>query len=206
MPRRKKRNEGPKKGRWADAELADAKPPGGSHAWLAGRIPVLRFVVGFAALMALYYILALTPFCDRLLYSYLQANAWASGVILNALGQHCQVSEVTIRSVHFAIVIRRGCDAVEPAWFFCAAIIAFPVAFKRKILGMLVGVSLLLALNLVRIVSLYFIGWRIPTLFSSVHLELWPVLFILSALVMWIGWIRWTRRASLEGHRHHVAT
>jgi len=108
--------------------------------------------------------------------------------------------------VHFAIVIRRGCDAVEPAWFFCAAIIAFPVAFKRKILGMLVGVSLLLALNLVRIVSLYFIGWRIPALFSAAHLELWPVLFILSALVMWIGWIRWTRRASLEGHRHHVAT
>ena len=69
---------------------------------------------------------------------------------------------------------------------------------------MLVGVSLLLALNLVRIVSLYFIGWKIPGLFSAVHLELWPILFILSALVMWIGWIRWTRRASLEGD--HVAT
>jgi exosortase H (IPTLxxWG-CTERM-specific) len=174
-----------------DDRAPDAKPSDGLRAWLAGKDPVFRFVLCFGTLMGLYYALALTPFCERLLYSYLEVNARVTGALLNWLGQNCRVSGVSVRSPHFAIAIRRGCDAVEPAWFFCAALIAFPGAFRRKALGMLAGVSLLLALNLVRIVSLYFIGWRFPGFFNTAHLELWPTLFILAAMVLWLGWIAW---------------
>jgi exosortase H (IPTLxxWG-CTERM-specific) len=204
MPSRNRQGDGARQRRCAAAKPTAQRQPGGLSAWLAGKRPVLRFVVGFTALMGLYYVLVLTPFCDRLLYSYLQANAWASGAILNALGQDCRVLDVTIRSAHFAIALQRGCDAVEPAWFFCAAVVAFPGESRRKIPGMLVGISLLFALNLVRIVSLFFIGWRFPAFFGVAHLELWPAFFILSALVSWISWVRWTWRAPLEDH--HVAT
>jgi exosortase H (IPTLxxWG-CTERM-specific) len=177
---------------------AGANPSGRLPTWIAGKGPVFRFVLCFGALMGLYYALALTPYCDRLLYSYLQINARATGGLLNWLGQNCRVDGVSIRSAHFAIAIRRGCDAIEPAWFFCAALIAFPGAFKRKILGMLIGVSLLLALNLVRIVSLYFIGWRFPGFFDTAHVELWPLIFILMAMALWLGWIPWMRRERRE--------
>ena len=158
--------------------------------WCAEHGAVWRFVLKFSALTALFYILVLTPFCDRLLYIYLEANAWLAHGILNGLGQETQLSENTIRAARFALTIRRGCDAIEPSWLFCAAVGTFPAPWGRKFLGMLVGATLLQALNLVRIVSLYFIGLKHPAAFKLMHVEVWPAIFILVAIVLWIVWAR----------------
>ena len=144
--------------------------------------------------MAVFYWLSVIPFSQRALFDYLCANAWISNVLLNCLGQECQVSQVTIQSADFGIAIRKGCDAIEPSWLFCASVLAFPAPFKRKIPGVLIGVAVLLALNVVRIVSLYFIGVHLPGFFSTAHLEIWPVVFIVTAILLWLGWIRWAMR------------
>jgi exosortase family protein XrtM len=162
------------------------------RSWLAGKGPILWFGLKFGVLMALFYALLLTPFFDRLLYVYLGINARLASAILNWLGQASHVSEITIRSAKFAVTVRRGCDAVEPAWFFCAAVLSFPASFVRKIPGMLAGVVLILALNLLRIVSLYFIGLQFPRFFAMAHLEIWPAIFIVMAILLWAGWIGWT--------------
>ena len=113
---------------------------------------------------------------------------------MNWLGQTTQVSDITIRSAQYAITVRRGCDAVEPSCFFCAALLAFPAPWVRKVLGILAGAVLLQALNLLRIVSLYFIGLHYPRFFNPAHVEIWPALFILVAIALWGGWIGWTRQ------------
>ena len=136
------------------------------------------------------WLLAL-PAVDRILYSYLEANAWASNFILNLLRQGTQVSDVTIRSPEFAIAIRRGCDAIEPTGLLCGAILAFPGPFVRKLTGMLAGMVILQALNLVRIVTLFLIGSHIPAFFPSAHLEIWPALFIIAAIICFVGWKGW---------------
>ena len=154
---------------------------------------MLQFGLRFGLLMALYYALALQPWVDRIIYPYLKANAWLSHVMLNFLGQECAVSEVTIRSAGFAISVRRGCDALEPSWFLCAAILSFSARPARKFLGILIGSAVLNLLNLLRIVSLYLVGLRFPRSFEVVHLEIWPVAFIVTAILLWIRWIRWAQ-------------
>jgi exosortase H (IPTLxxWG-CTERM-specific) len=161
--------------------------------WGKDHGPVWRFGLKFAGLMGLYYVLVLTPVCDRLLYEYLRASAWLANGILNWLGQDSHVSEVTIRSARFAISVRRGCDAVEPSWFFCAALLAFPAPSTRKFWGIVAGVAVLQVMNLARIVSLYFIGFKYPGAFGPIHLEVWPVVFILVAISLWLSWIKWSR-------------
>ena len=148
--------------------------------------------------MAAYYALVLIPYCDRLLYGYLRANAWLANVVLNWLGQDSHVSEITIRSAAFGITVRRGCDAIEPSWFFCAALLAFPAPVGSKVAGILAGTLLLQALNLLRIVSLYFIGRHYPGVFGVAHLEIWPVVFIVAAMLLWVGWIAWTKRLAKD--------
>ena len=125
--------------------------------WYENRSPVFRFGLKFGLLLVLLYVLLAIPFFDRALYGYLEANAWLANVILRGLGQPTHVSEVTIQSPQFAMAIRRGCDAVEPTWLLCAAMISFPAPLAHKLKGMLVGIVLLQALNLVRIVTLYWI-------------------------------------------------
>jgi exosortase family protein XrtM len=114
-----------------------------------------------------------------------------SNLILNGLGQGTHVSEVTIQSPVFAVAIRRGCDAVEPTWLLCAAILAFPGSFRNKLVGMMAGLVILQLLNLVRIVTLYLIGTHFPSFFPSAHLEIWPTLFILMAITIFVGWKGW---------------
>jgi len=146
--------------------------------------------------MVLFYGLTLTPFFDRLLYAYLVANAWLANAVLHLFGEATQISNITIRSSRFAITVRRGCDAIEPAWFFCAAVLAFPASWKARILGALAGSLLLQGLNVIRIVSLYYLGFLFPRLFSIAHLEIWPAVFIVTAMLLWIGWIRWSGRTA----------
>jgi len=162
-------------------------------AWWANSGPIWRFGLMFGALMGLFYLLILAPVFDRMLYSYLEANAWLANGILNGLGQETHVSEITIRAARYAITVRRGCDAVEPSWFFCAALLSFPAPFTRKLVGIIVGALLLQALNLIRIVSLFFIGLHRPQFFNTAHVEIWPAVFIVVAISLWIGWISWTR-------------
>lgn len=181
----------------------EQKPPGFSwdslkargSFWYANAGPVWRFGLMFGVLMVLFYTLILTPFFDRLLYTYLGANAWLANGMLNVLGQATHVSDITIRSARFAITVRRGCDAIEPSWFFCAALLSFPAPWPRKVVGILIGAVLLQLLNLLRIVSLYFIGLHYPPLFNTAHVEIWPAVFIIVAIALWIGWITWSRRA-----------
>jgi exosortase/archaeosortase family protein len=169
---------------------------------LRGWVPVLTFGLKFCALMALYYVVVLVPFVDRLFFQYLRANAWLSGAIVNLFGQACQVTDVTLRSGAFAISVRRGCDALEPAWFFCAAVLSFPAPFARKLPGVLAGSAVILLLNLARIVSLFFLGLRSPGLFDAAHLEVWPAVFIVAAIVLWAAWICWARKGARSRPDH----
>jgi exosortase H (IPTLxxWG-CTERM-specific) len=162
------------------------------RSWWTAKAPVLFFGAKFGALVALLYILLAIPSVEQALLSYLKAYAWASSAILDLFGQGTHVTDVTIASSSsFAIAIRRGCDAVEPTWLLCAAIIAFPGSWRRKWAGLFAGIIALQALNLVRIVSLYLIGRRFPAIFPSAHLEIWPTVFILAAIGLFFHWVNW---------------
>jgi len=161
-------------------------------AWYENKSPALHFALKFGALLALFYALFNMPFFDRLLYVYLKANAALAANVLNALGQQTRLDGVTILSPRFSMAIRRGCDAVEPTWLFCAAILSFHAGAKTKWAGILTGIIILQTLNILRIISLYWIGIHRPDWFHMAHLELWPAAFILAAISLFIGWIEWT--------------
>jgi len=176
---------------------AENPPPG--KARFARNGTILRFGLTFCLLMALYYIVALLPWTDGTLFpAYLEYNAKISNAILHWFGQSSTVVNATIRSPQFSITIKRGCDALEPSWLFCAAVIAFPAPWRRRLAGMVAGVAAILSLNLVRIVSLYFLGVHQPAFFETMHLEVWPVIFIIAALILWISWISWSRQNSIN--------
>ncbi len=80
-----------------------------------------------------------------------------------------------------------GCDTVDPSLLFLAAVLATAdVAFRRKISGILIGTVVLLSLNLVRIVSLYYTQLHFPGQFHAMHVDVWQPVFIFLALFFWI--------------------
>jgi len=90
----------------------------------------------------------------------------------------------------FGVRIERGCNGLEAVIILFSAIFAFPAPFKNKIMGFIAGLFAIQLLNLVRIISLYYLGQWNYTAFEWFHLYLWQALIILDALVVWIIWLR----------------
>lgn len=95
------------------------------------------------------------------------------------------------RTNGFAVEIQRGCNGIEAVIILFAAIFAFPATFKHKLIGFGAGFVAIQALNLVRIISLFYLGQWNTTAFNWFHLYLWQALIILDALVVWLIWLRY---------------
>jgi exosortase/archaeosortase family protein len=73
-----------------------------------------------------------------------------------------------------------------------AAVIAFSAPLGRKLIGLLAGTLLLLGINQLRVVALFFVGRYHPGLYHTLHLTLFPAVFIILAMILWVGWAEWT--------------
>ena len=74
-----------------------------------------------------------------------------------------------------------------------AAILAYPSGWSKKGLGMVVGVIAIQCLNLLRIISLFYLGEWNQELLNVAHLYVWPGLIILDALIIFLVWLHWQK-------------
>ncbi len=155
--------------------------------------------------MGLFYLCEITPFfLEHVLPPYTQANAQLSGMILDVFHENVTVDGESISSRRNVINVRHGCDALLPAALFVSAALASPVLFWTKIPGIVLGSICILIMNLVRIVTLFYSGIYIPSYFERMHLEIWPAIFIVLSIFLWVVWALWAREKTRL--LRHVAT
>ena len=72
-----------------------------------------------------------------------------------------------------SLTIVKNCDAMDVNIMLVAAMLAFPSRWPPlRAAGIAGGVALLLAANIARIVSLYYVSARWPRAFDVIHVEL----------------------------------
>jgi exosortase/archaeosortase family protein len=161
--------------------------------WYKSKSPIFKYAVKFGALMLLFYALLETPYCKRVFWpANMQANAWVANRILHGLRQHTRLAGDTLNAENYAFVVKRGCDATEPVCLLVAAVTAFSAPLERKLIGMVAGTVLLLGLNQLRVVALFFVGRDYPGLYHTLHLTVFPAVFVILAMIVWVGWVEWT--------------
>ncbi len=168
--------------------------------WFSQRKPVFFFLLIFGVLLGAFYIsITFTPICKYGgLPAYHRFIAKASAGILSFSGESATAMGASISSPRFSVRIKSGCDAIEATMLFVCAILAFPADWLRKVTGIIVGTFVLAALNLVRIVSLFFIGVYFRHMVDFMHIEVWQGLFIIFAVMLWVVWLLWITRNSLR--------
>ena len=82
--------------------------------------------------------------------------------MLNLLGASTTVDGAIVSSDSFALIIVAECTALGPLVMFTGAVVAYPTSHAAKLKGLLLGLAVLTAVNLVRIVSLFWIGSAHP--------------------------------------------
>lgn len=90
----------------------------------------------------------------------------------------------------FAVSIEAGCNGIEAAIVLIAAMLAFPAPWKHRVIGILSGLLAVQLLNVVRVISLFYLGQWSLEVFNWAHLYLWQALIMLDVLIVWLVWIR----------------
>lgn len=158
--------------------------------------PWLRFalIFGFLAIASEIFYQAVT--LDSAGFQiYLRTLARISAVVIGWFETKVTVRNSLISGSSFAVEVARGCDAVQVCSLLAAAVIAFPLAFWRKLRGLVLGIVVLQIVNLLRIITLFLIGAHFSSVFHAAHVYVWPSILIVVTIALWIGWVRWETRA-----------
>lgn len=174
----------------ASAEAAENVEP-------EGRGPWLRFALLFGSLAIASEVLYYGVILESAAFgAYLTLLANVGGAFLRLFDGNVAVHATRISSGFFAVEIAQGCDAIQVCALLAAAVIAFPVKFKYKVRGLVAGIVTLQLLNMVRIVTLFWIGAYFPKAFQTSHEVVWPGILIVLTIVIWVTWVRWEDRIS----------
>ncbi|MBI4914703.1 MAG: exosortase H [Acidobacteria bacterium] len=144
---------------------------------------VIILVVGFA-------VLAAEPVNEHVVKKYTTFVAHEARIVLNAFGEGATVVGQTLRSPRFAVVIYNGCNGLEAMLIFVCGVLAFPAPWRRKLLGIALGFLAIQAVNIVRVVSLFYVGVLKPEWFSTAHVFVWQSAIILFAVLLWVLWVQ----------------
>jgi exosortase H (IPTLxxWG-CTERM-specific) len=156
---------------------------------------LLRFVV---LLVVFYLIVASHPVNDAIIVPFTAGIASVSGKLLNSIGERAEVVGTEIRSSSFGVNIENGCNGVETALLFGAAVLAFPSSWPRRLLGLLAGFVAIQILNMFRVITLFWIGLHRPALFNSSHTVIWQSVVVLFGVLLFLFWASRERRLSAE--------
>jgi len=150
-----------------------------------------RFVATYAlVLSASFLVLALRPVNDRLVNPYTTLVAHEARLVLNLFGEGATVSGQVLSSPRFSVAIFNGCNGLEAILIFASGVVAFPASCRRKLVGILVGFAAIQVFNVVRVVSLFYVGALRPQWFSVSHVFIWQSLVIVFGVVLWVVWAR----------------
>ena len=159
---------------------------------------MLRFFVLFLLIQATLFGLELTPPAQRwFVEPWTNALAQISTAIVTFFDPNVVAVGKVMRSTTngFAVSIEAGCNGVEATIVLLAAILAFPAPWKHKVAGLAAGIVAVQGLNILRVISLFYLGQWDYKIFEWAHLYVWQALIMLDVLVLWLVWVRTLPRA-----------
>jgi exosortase H (IPTLxxWG-CTERM-specific) len=152
-------------------------------------IPLIKaYLIFFACILSFYTLLRTSMLREYVAEPLAVAFATVSGLALNLLSLKATVSGTMLRVQGFSAQIDDVCTGIFVVAIYLSAVLAYPSRPREKLKGLVLGASTILILNLVRVVSLMYIGLYLPEFFETAHLLVWQSLIIFSALFVWIYW------------------
>jgi exosortase H (IPTLxxWG-CTERM-specific) len=161
--------------------------------------PMVRFFLAFLVLQALLFGTELTPWGQRwFVVPWTDTLAAISADIVKVFDPGVMADGKVLQSGSngFAVSIEAGCNGVEATIVLVAAILAFPAPWRSKLVGLAVGVVAVQGLNIIRVISLFYLGQWSFDAFDFAHQYVWQALIMLDVLIVWLLWVRTLPRAT----------
>ena len=157
---------------------------------------MLRFLALFLAVAIALFTAELTPPGQRYLVTpWTEGVARAAAFVLTRFDESVAATGRLLvdRFTGKGVSIEAGCNGLEAVILLVAAMVAFPAPWGRRFAGIALGGIAVQVLNLLRIVTLYYLARWNATAFEWAHLYLWQPLIMIDVLIVWLVWLRWVR-------------
>ena len=162
-----------------------------------------RFITVFlVVLLTLFTLEMLMPVQQHVIVPFTSLLAKTSAALVvpfdNSVAAYGKVLQ--FRDSGFAVSIEAGCNGVEATIVLIAAVLAFPATWRQRLAAIGLGFIAIQSLNLVRIISLFYLGnWNLE-FFTWVHLYLWPALIMLDVLIFFLLYLNYLSRRAEPAH------
>jgi exosortase H (IPTLxxWG-CTERM-specific) len=154
---------------------------------------MVRFFILFVVILVTLFAAELTPpLQSAVVLPWTEALVRICAGLIMLFDSHVVAFGKILQSTSngFAVSVEAGCNGIEAAIILIAAMLAFPAPWKHRVIGILAGLSSVQALNIVRVISLFYLGQWNGQAFEWAHLYLWQALIMLDVLIVWLIWIR----------------
>lgn len=146
-----------------------------------------RFIGLYVLNIGMLAVLYLTFTDDLTLMCTLTAGVLSS--ILNILGVENLLNETVVQLGGISMQVINECTGIYEVLVYSAGVMAYPATAKNKALGIGFGNPALLSMNMIRLVSLAFVGTWYPSMFEYIHCYLWQITLIIFVLLIMVVWI-----------------
>jgi len=96
------------------------------------------------------------------------------------------------RDADFALEVAPECSGLTASWLLLAAIIAFESSWKHKLWGFVLGFLALQTINIIRIISLFYVGDLMLEHLEMMHRHIWPIFLNIIMILIFGGWLFYT--------------
>ncbi len=158
---------------------------------------MFKFFITFIVLQVVLFALELThPVQQIIVIPFTEWIALLSAWVIQIYDSRVISEGIILQNIDngFSVAIQAGCNGVEAAIVLISAILAFPSPWKYKLWGIFLGFLTIQILNLIRIITLFYIGQWNQTYFEWAHLYIWEALIMLDVLIMFLVWLRYSPR------------
>jgi exosortase H (IPTLxxWG-CTERM-specific) len=156
-----------------------------------------RFALAFSLrFLALVFLISALSRVDLVVFdgaaSRVLTHQSASAVALafGFLGQDVRRAGNTLDYRGSVFKVIDECTGIEVIALFAAAVLAFPSRWRHRLTGLALGISALALLNLIRMVTLVWLGSTSPDALEYGHVYVWPTIILTVTLGIWLHWAR----------------
>jgi exosortase H (IPTLxxWG-CTERM-specific) len=143
-------------------------------------------------LLAIVIVLQLATIHRTVVMPFTGFVALTAKIVVNLFGAGATVQDNCLTASGFSINIVDGCNGIYAIAILISGVLAYPSSWMLRLWGILLGTLAIFLLNLVRVISLFYIGQRYPGFFEGVHVYVWQPIIIVWAIIVWDFWSRQT--------------
>ena len=154
----------------------------------------IRFISSFLFIILVYYSLTAFAFFNDLILMLAGYGAEISSFVINMFGAESNYFGNTLFTIQNSLKVSIGCDGSEPIVYLLAAIVSYPAQYLKKLIGILIGSTILFLVNISRIISLFYISESSPKYFDLIHNDFMPFFTLVSSLGLFYIWMLWVNK------------